>query len=304
MAVTYKNVKVRKKDAQGRLTKESEIINRDAQGNITPGEPRKTAATTDVSQPFKSSEFENLKEYEKAKSRASVLEKTPEQIQQEAVKKKLDTIAIENAVNKELLGQGQEQANIPAQNKTSTAQIPTSQVTTEQGKTMEDQTATWEPTVKSIFERKGSAPNGSMTLPETIQTLNDIWKVETKAVATAYSIAKSFFSKGGKSVTQQDYDERWGNLKSSIQTNLNLLSQGIGDYDTIQTEINQAEIINNKFEAAAHKASSYSLNYFATEGGADIEAEATLNKNTINNWRTELEQASVAAQLKAARAGL
>jgi len=70
MAVTYKNVKVRKKDKFGNASTkvgDTEIINRDVQGNINPGEPRKTAATTDVSQPFKSSEFENLKEYEQAK---------------------------------------------------------------------------------------------------------------------------------------------------------------------------------------------------------------------------------------------
>ncbi|MDD4110489.1 MAG: hypothetical protein PHS54_02930 [Clostridia bacterium] len=309
MPIILKNTKVRKKDKFGNASTkvgDTEIINRDVSGNITPGEPRKTAATTDVSQPFKSSEFESLKEYEKAKQKASVLTKTPEQVQQEAVQKKLEAIAVENAVNKELLGQVKTTQAQPT-TKEVTAQGTTEQVQTNEQANME----TFEPTIKSIFGRKGTGkniitgePNGSMTTSETMQTLKDIFKVETKAFTTAYSVVRSFLSRSGKSVTQDEFDNNWGNLKSSIQTNLNLLGQGIGDYDTIQDEINKAEMVNNKFEAAANKASSYSLNYFATDGGDAILEEAALNKNTINNWRTELEQAQIAGQLKTARAGL
>lgn len=57
MVINYINVKKRKKDAQGRLTRESEIIN---------PTPKKEVDTT---KSFKSSDFENLAEYEKAKKK-------------------------------------------------------------------------------------------------------------------------------------------------------------------------------------------------------------------------------------------
>jgi len=103
MSIILKNTKVRKKDKFGNASTkvgDSEIINRDVSGNITLGEPRKTAATTDVSQPFKSSEFESLKEYEQAKRKSQL--STPENIakaQLLAEKKSKDIEAAKSTLN-------------------------------------------------------------------------------------------------------------------------------------------------------------------------------------------------------------
>jgi len=156
------------------------------------------------------------------------------------------------------------------------------------------------PTVKSIFKEN---LNGEKKTPkQVLSTLQDITAVELKPVAQVYDFVQSLFS-GGKSIEQKMTESNFADVKASINNNLNLLSQGIGDADTIRKDIMTAERINAEFESSAKKFSNKNLRYYLTDG-KDILIQSELNKDSIANWKMQLAAAEQQATLKRLRGAI
>jgi hypothetical protein len=214
---------------------------------------------------------------------------TPQEVQ---VEKQLENISTQNAVNAELLKQ-----NKPVQPITEQP-IDNGQITPE-GITDLNKP---KPTIlgeQSVFK---SEPGQKYTLPQVGQKLEDISGVILKPVAQIYDFVYSL-TQGGKGIEQKSMEANFADVKASITQNLNLLSQGIGDADTIRKDIVTAEIINNEFSSSSKKWSTRGLRYYLTDG-KDIQIQTELNKDSIVNWKLQLAAAEQQGMIKQLRAGL
>ena len=265
MAINYKNVKMKNKK-----TGKMETINPFTPEELAAQSPQVTQKGTGENKAM-------------VKNKQGVWESPFTEAEQIANKQILKGQS-QQEIDKALLAS--EKANITTP---TTTELPTEQVGEEEI-----------PTVKSIFKEN---LNGEKKTPkQVLSTLQDITAVELKPVAQVYDFVQSLFS-GGKSIEQKMTESNFADVKASINNNLNLLSQGIGDADTIRKDIMTAERINAEFESSAKKFSNKNLRYYLTDG-KDILIQSELNKDSIANWKMQLAAAEQQATLKRLRGAI
>jgi len=220
-----------------------------------------------------------------------IMEGKSTEVQEIEAEKKLGDVAVQNLVNTRLL------AEDVKKEKPTTEQTTTEQTITEQ--TAEE--PSYGQKVKEAL--KPYTPEGKQKgAGEAVTAMFTIATPVLKPVAQIYDFVQSFFS-GGKSIEQKTAESEFADVKASINQDLNLLSQGIGDADKIRRDIKTAEIINKQFGALAKDWSTRGLRYYLTDG-KDILIQTDLNEGSIENWKLQLATAEQQGRIKILRAGL